>query len=291
MSHAVLDPELLKTFVTVSEQRSFTRAAAQLNRTQSAVSMQVKRLEELLGTALFARTTSQVALTPSGEALLGYAHRILALHDEAVGRIRQHQNEGQVRLGIMDDYGTSIVPPLLASFGQRYPRIRVSMETGLTAKMTERLGEDFDLVIAMHPKGQGGGDFLRQEQAVWAAAPDHVVDAQAPLSVALYPSGCLFREWAMAALDKARRPWRLAFVSHSSAAVEAVVAQGLAVSVFKAGTFPKGLRALSRDDGMPRLPQAGIRLHRAPALTEAGALLASHLVAGIRRDAGAANGR
>ncbi|MGJ7606425.1 LysR substrate-binding domain-containing protein [Variovorax sp. LT1R20] len=291
MNTRMLDPELLKTFVTVAGQRSFTRTAAQLNRTQSAVSMQVKRLEELLGTTLFARTTSQVALTPSGEALLGYAHRILALNDEALGRIRQHQNEGQVRLGIMDDYGTSVVPALLASFGQRYPRIHVHMETGLTAKMTERLGEDFDLVIAMHPKGQGDGDFLRHEQAVWAAAPDHVVDGPGPLPVALYPSGCLFREWAMAALDKAHRPWRLAFVSHSSAAVEAVVAQGLAVSVFKAGTFPKGLRVLSKEDGMPRLPKADIRLHRAPALTEAGALLQAHLVAAIRRDAGLPSAR
>ncbi|MET3494663.1 LysR substrate-binding domain-containing protein [Variovorax boronicumulans] len=286
----MLDPELLKTFITVAEQRSFTRAATQLNRTQSAVSMQVKRLEELLGTPLFARTTSQVALKPAGEALLGYAHRILALNDEALGRIREHQNEGQVRLGVMDDFGTAIVPALLAAFGQRYPRIQVSMETGLTAKMTGRLGEDFDLVIAMHPKGQGGGDFLRHEQAVWAAAPDHMIDGLDPLPVALYPSGCLFREWAMAALDKAHRPWRLAFVSHSSAAVEAVVAQGLAVSVFKAGTFPKGLRALSKDDGMPRLPQADIRLHRAPSLTEAGALLAAHLAAQIRGGTGALKG-
>lgn len=287
----VLDPELLRTFITVAEQRSFTRTAAQLHRTQSAVSMQVKRLEELLGTPLFTRTTSQVALTPAGEALLGYAHRILALNDEALGRLRQHQNEGQVRLGIMDDYGTSIVPALLASFGQRYPRIHVSMETGLTAKMTERLGEDFDLVIAMHPKGQGGGDFLRHEQAVWAAAPDHLFGGLDSLPVALYPSGCLFREWAMAALDKTHRPWRLAFVSHSSAAVEAVVAQGLAVSVFKAGTFPKRLRALSKEDGMPRLPRADIRLHRAPTLAEAGTLLAAHLISGIRGDTGASTAR
>lgn len=282
MERAVLDPELLKTFVTVAGQRSFTRAALQLHRTQSAVSMQVKRLEETLGSPLFARTTSQVALTPAGEVLLGYAQRILALNDEALGRMRQQQSEGQVRLGVMDDYGSSVVPALLSGFGQRYPRIHVSMETGLTAKMSERLGEDFDLVIAMHPKGQGGGELLRHEQAVWAAAPDHVPDEANPLPVALYPAGCLFREWAMAALDKAHRPWRLAFVSHSSAAVEAVVARGLAVSVFKAGTFPKGLRALSKDDGMPRLPRADIRLHRAPTLTEAGALLAAHLVAGIR---------
>jgi len=148
------------------------------------------------------------------------------------------------------------------------------------------LGEDFDLVVAMHPKGQGDGNLLRREQAVWAAAPDHVILGLDPLPVALYPPGCLFREWAMAALDKAHRPWRLAFVSHSSSAVEALVAQGLAVSLFKAGTFPKGLRALSKDDGMPRLPLADIRLHRAPNLSEAGTLLAAHLMTGMHRDSG-----
>lgn len=277
----MLDPDLLKTFVALSEQRSFTRAATQLNRTQSAVSMQLKRLEARLGTPLFLRTTAQVALTPSGEALLGYARRLLALNDEAVGRIRRHQHAGEVRLGIMDDYGSVVVPPLLADFGRRYPRIRVQMETGLTARMTGRLGKDFDLVIAMHPKGEGNGELLRREQAVWAASADHAVEALDPLPVALYPSGCLFRAWAMAALDKAHRPWRLAFVSHSAAAVEAVVAQGLAVTVFKSSTFPARLRVLAKEHGMPRLPQADIRLHRAPKLAEAGVLLADHLSASI----------
>jgi DNA-binding transcriptional LysR family regulator len=286
MNHPTLDPDLLKTFVAVADQRSFTRSATQLNRTQSAVSMQIKRLEAQLGTPLFLRTTAQVALTPSGEALLGYARRILALNDEAVGRIRQHEQAGEVRLGIMDDYGSIVVPPLLAGFGQRYPRIRVSMETGLTSRMTERLGEDFDLVIAMHAKGQGGGEFLRRERPVWAASPEHPVEQLDPLPVALYPSGCLFRAWAMAALDRAHRPWRLAFVSHSSAAVEAVVAQGLAVTVLKAGTFPAGLRTLAT--GMPTLPQADIRLHRAPALAPAGALLADFLAAAIRPGAAGA---
>jgi DNA-binding transcriptional LysR family regulator len=160
------------------------------------------------------------------------------------------------------------------------------METGLTASMPARLGEAYDLVIAMHPEGRGGGEFLRREQAVWATSPAHAVEAQAPLPVALYPQGCLFRKWAIEALDAARRPWRLAFVSHSLAAVEAVAAQGLAVTVVKAGTFPPRLRLLSDQDGLPRLPAADICLHRATNLSLAGGLLADHLRTGIsnRRD-------
>src|SRR5207248_7221389 len=119
----------------------------------------------------------------------------------------------------------------LASFVAGYPLIRVEMGTGLTAAMPERLGETYDLVIAMHPAGRGEGEFLRREQAVWAAGPEQTVAGVDPIPLALYPQGCLFRKWAMEALDAAGRPWRLAFVSHSLAAVDAIAAQGLAVTV------------------------------------------------------------
>ena len=277
MSMPTLDPDLLKAFVAVADHRSFTRAAATLNRTQSAVSMQIKRLEDRLGVDLFNRTKANVDLSSAGEGLLGYARRILTLNEEAVGSLAERKVEGVVRLGVMDDYGTFIVPPLLASFLAGYPRIHVEMETGLTASMPARLGAAYDVVIAMHPEGRGAGEFLRREQAVWATGPSRAVEEQEPLPVALYPQGCLFRKWAIEALDAAKRPWRLAFVSHSLAAVESVAAQGLAVTVVKTGTFPTKLRPLSDRDGMPRLPAADICLHRAANLSRAGALLADHL--------------
>lgn len=282
MRTAPLDPELLEAFVAVTEHRSFTRAAASLNRTQSAVSMQIKRLEERLGAPLFDRSKTRVEPTLAGDRLLGYARRILLLSEEAVSSVSQHESEGRVRLGVMDDYGTFVVPGPLASFAARHPRIHVDMQTGLTAHMTGRLGKDFDIVIAMHPQGQGGGEFLRREQAVWATALSEPVEAMHPLPVALYPPGCLFREWATDALDAAQRTWRLAFVSHSLAAVESVAAGGWAVTVVKSGTFPPRLRALSERDGMPPLPAADIRLHRAPGPTRQAALLADHLVAQLR---------
>lgn len=279
-----LDPEQLKAFVAVADQRSFTRAAVRLNRTQSAVSMQIKRLENRLGATLFQRTKANVELSPEGEGLLGYARRILALNDEAVARLREHKVEGVVRLGVMDDYGGSILPPLLASFMAGYPRIHVQMETGLTSNMPGRLGEAFDLVVAMHPASRGDGEFLRREQAVWATSPHHPVEDADPLPVALYPQGCLFRKWAMEALDQAKRRWRLAFVSHSLAAVGSVAAHGLAVTVVKAGTFPPRLRALTEHDGMPPLPAADICLHRAAKLSRAASLLGDHLLHTMARE-------
>jgi DNA-binding transcriptional LysR family regulator len=281
MISIVLDLDLVKAFLTVADQRSFTHAASALNLTQSAVSMQIKRLEERIGVPLFHRTGSGVRLSLAGEGFIGSARRMLALNDEAVGRLYAHKVEGRVRLGVMEDYGTFIVPPLLASFVSGYPHIRIEMETGLTYCMPDQLGERYDIVVAMHAEGEGGGALLRREQAVWAASPSHAIEEQTPLPVALHPQGCLFRTWAMEALDLAKRPWRLAFVSHSLPATESIAAQGLAVTVAKASTFPAKLRSLTEKDGMPRLPTADIRMHRARSLSRAGELLADHLAAGL----------
>lgn len=280
-----LDPDLLKAFLAVAEHRSFTRAADRLNRTQSAVSVQVKRLEQRLGTKLFQRNRAGVVPTAAGDELRAYAQRILALHAEAVGALRARKPEAFVRLGVMDDYGTIVIPPLLARFAKDHPAVRVEIETGLTVTMPSRLGDAYDLVIAMHPQGRGDGELLRREQAVWAAAASSRATAEEILPVALYPPGCLFRQWAAEALDRAGRPWRLAFVSRTLAAVESIAAQGLAVTVVKAGTLPPRLRPLGPADGLPPLPMADIRLHRARSLSRAAALLADHLQRGISEPA------
>lgn len=281
MTAPTLDPDLLKAFLAVAEHRSFTRAAAMLNRTQSAVSLQIRRLEQRLGARLFQRTRAGVGLTSAGDELLGYARRLLDLNAEAIGALRARNHEAVVRLGVMDDYGTIVIPPLLASFAAHHPDIRVEIETGLTATMPARLGEAYDLVIAMHPEGSGDGEWLRREQAVWAAKQAYQVRSHGALPVALYPKGCLFRQWAAEALDAAGRPWRLAFVSRTLAAVEAIALQDIAITVTKAGTLPPRLRALSERDGLPPLPAADIRLHRARGLSRAGVLLADHLQRGI----------
>jgi DNA-binding transcriptional LysR family regulator len=283
MTAPPLDPDLLRAFLAVAEHRSFTRAAAALNRTQSAVSVQIRRLEQRLGTKLFQRTGTGVALTAAGDELRGYARRLLDLNAEAVDALSARKRDAVVRLGVMDDYGTIVVPPLLADFARSHPEIRVEIETGLTATMPARLGEAYDLVIAMHPEGRGDGELLRSEQAVWAAAASYPIEANDTLPVALYPPGCLFRQWAADALDAAGRPWRLAFVSRTLAAVEGIAAEGLAITVMKAGTLPARLRILS--DGLPPLPAADIRLHRTRHLSRPAALLADHLQRGISEPA------
>lgn len=273
-----LDLALLQAFVAVADERSFTRAAARLHRTQSAVSMQVQRLEARVGAQLLRRTKTKVELTPAGERLLDDAGRLLALHDDALRRVRGDRIEGRVRIGVMQDYGAQVLPAVLAGFIAAHPSIDVEMETGLTATMAARLDHDLDLAIVMHSLGEGDGELLWREQAVWAAPPACEVEHADRLPVALYPAGCLFRQWAIEALDAARRPWRLAFVSESHAAVEAIVAQGLAITVVKQGTFPRGLRRVSSAEGLPVLPRADIRLHRGRRVSKAAAMLGDHLV-------------
>ncbi|RUZ94829.1 LysR family transcriptional regulator, partial [Mesorhizobium sp. M7A.F.Ca.CA.002.05.1.1] len=146
-----LDPDLLRAFVVVAERLSFTRAAEQLNRTQAAVSLQVKRLEERIETILFRRSTARVELTAAGEGFLIDARRILALNEQAIARVSGQQVAGQVRIGVMEDYGTKILPRLLSGIAERFPLVQVEMEIGLTARLLKRLGSSFDAVIAMHP--------------------------------------------------------------------------------------------------------------------------------------------
>jgi len=140
--------------------------------------------------------------------LLGYARRILMLNDEAVGRLRDHKVEGVVRLGVMDDYGSIVVPPLLARFVSGYPLIHVEMENRPDATMANRLGESFDLVIAMHPEGRGDGEFLRREQAVWAAGASHPVEALEPASCRALSAWMSVPEMGHGGARQCRRPWR-----------------------------------------------------------------------------------
>jgi DNA-binding transcriptional LysR family regulator len=286
MNNPVLDPQLLQAFLAVADHLSFTKAAVALNRTQSAVSAQIRKLEDQLGLRLFLRSTTRVELSPAAEGLVGYARRILMLNEEAVQRVRQHEITGRVRLGVMQDYGELVLPPVLKTFWNLFPGIEVQMETGLTSGMTGRLGRHFDIVTAMHKVGEGGGALLRREKTVWAGAASIDPRQLDPLPVALYPNGCLYRKWALDALDGAGRRWRLAFVSHSLAAVEAISMQGLAVTVVKSGTFPRSLVPLGREHGLPPLPRADIRLHRSPTLSEAGMFLADHLRDSLRVPSG-----
>lgn len=289
MMNLDIDPALWRSLVAVAEHGGFTRAARRLNRTQSAVSMQIRRLEDVAGVTLFERGSTEVRLTRAGEGMLAYARRILALQDEALSGvagagIAGRPVTGLVRLGTMDDYATTFLPPLLARFRAEQPEVDIEVHTGLTATMHDRVGGDLDLLLGMQPAGTGRGSVLRTEQPVWATGRGSQAHRADPLPLALYPQGCLFRDWALRALDAAGRPWRLSYMSPSLGAVAAAAGAGLAVGVFKAGTLPTGLQRLDARHGLPTLPLAEIALYRpAGRLGQAVAALGDFLEAGLRK--------
>jgi len=278
-----IDTTLLRAFVGVVDSGTFSRAARRLNRTQSALSMQIRRLEEIVEAPLFERTVRPPLITPAGEALLSHARQILAINDAALSTVRATEAAGQVRLGIMEDVAATHLAPILGAFLTRHPAVRVEVHTGLTNGFVAQLGTQFDIVVAMLRAGQAEGEPLRRGASVWAAAPGFAPDRHEALPLALFPHGCLFRKWATDALDAAGRPWRLGLVCSSLGGVTAAVREGWALSVFKDTTLPPDLRTLGPEDGLPVLPDHEIRLFRAPsARAGAAGALADHLAASLR---------
>lgn len=278
-----IDIDLLRCFATVAELRGFSRAATTLGRSQSAISMQIRRLEEIAGQVLLDRSPQGVSLTRRGEEFLNYARRIVALHDEALDVVSAKSVRGTVRLAVMDDYATSILPATLARFSRLHPEIELEVTTGFTRDLLRQLGNEFDLVLATHKHGTGKGEVLRTERTSWACSDSHSPPGDGPLPLALLKPGNMYREWALDSLNKAKHSWRIVFSSSSIGAVEAAAAAGMAITVVKAGTARSGLRLMSESDGLPSLPLSEIALHTAPRRqTAASRTLADHLIEELR---------
>lgn len=257
----MLNLDLLRVFIAVAECGGFTRAASILHRSQSAVSMQIKRLEEILGVPVFERQATAIKLNKEGEIFIGYARRILRLVDESISKVNAQKQVRSVRLGCIEDYAARIMPRVLANFWSKHPEIHIEVSTGESSQLLARLGSDYDVVLAMHPASSDEGRFVCTDQLVWAASATHSPQEVDPLPVALRPEGWPEREWAMLALDSAGRAWRCAYVSGGIGTLQTAVEEGLAVGVFKEATIDGNLRRLGAAEGFPQLPQVEIALH------------------------------
>lgn len=282
-----LDTDLLRTFVAIADSGSFTRAGELVHRTQSAVSMQVKRLEETLGKPVFQREGRTVTLTPEGEALLGYARRILKLHEEAVATLTQPDLVGTVRVGTPDDYVMRFLPGILTRFAQAYPRVQVDVHCEPSYKLIGRLeGGELDLALITCNPGEERGQILRREPIVWVTSECHIAHEEEPLPLALFQKGCFVRDSVLKALDEVGRSYRIAYSSPSLTGIHAAVSAGLAVTAIARSILPPGVRPLSPEEGFPRLPTATITLQRAPgAWSKVIDCLAVDIARGFRVDA------
>lgn len=285
-SRRVLDNDLLRVFVTVIDHGGFTAAAAALHRTQAAVSLQIKRLEESVQASLLHQPRQPLRLTDEGKVLLDYARRMVALNDEALASLTSTNISGRIRIGSINDYSVNVLPGLLAEFCLLYPEAEIEQQTGIVSDMERRLGSAFDLVIGIQAAGTGRHDVLCRERVVWVGSAErspHMVD---PLPLALLPPGTLFRDWVIGALADVRRPFRVAHESANAAATEAAVAAGLAVAAFKESTVKSiALRVLGAEDGFPELPMVDVVLMSAPVpLSRAAACLKHFLLARLRSE-------
>jgi DNA-binding transcriptional LysR family regulator len=256
-----LDIDALRAFVAVADERSFTRAALAVSRTQSAVSVQIKNFEGRLGFALFERTKRSVALTARGVRLLAYARDILRLNDDGVRELMGPRVQGRLRLGITEYFAPEHMPPLLAQFSQQHPSLAVEVVTGVTGMLRalQQAGE-LDVVIGRNELGDKEGELLRRERLRWVARQGFRLGPRAPVPLALLPLGCGVRALALAALDQQRRPWRAAYCGPSVLGVQAAVAAGLGVACLTSSAVREDFRLLGAREGLPPVPDSQIVL-------------------------------
>ncbi|MEM0705245.1 transcriptional regulator LrhA [Enterobacter quasihormaechei] len=250
-----LDLDLLRTFVAVADLNTFAAAAAAVCRTQSAVSQQMQRLEQLVGKELFARHGRNKLLTEHGIQLLGYARKILRFNDEACMSLMFSNLQGVLTLGASDESADTILPFLLNRISSVYPKLALDVSVKRNAFMVEMLKEnEVDLVVTTHRPGQFDCLTLRTSPTHWYCAAEYVLQQGEPIPLVLLDDPSPFRDMVLAALNEASIPWRLAYVASTLPAVRAAVKAGLGVTARPVEMMSPDLRVLGKSEGLPSLP-------------------------------------
>jgi DNA-binding transcriptional LysR family regulator len=271
MRRLTFDLDVLRTFVTGVDLGSFAKAADKLGRSTSAVSAQLKKLEDQLGMPVLKKEGRGMVTTPAGESLLGYARRLLELNDEAANAVRGAELAGSVRLGIQQDFGEQMLTEVLGRFSRAHPQVRIEARVARNVELMEQLNSGrLDLALAWDggvatPHAVHVGRLAMR----WIGAADDTrlalpSAAHEPLPLVMMDAPCIMRSAATRALDQAGIPWRIAFTSPGLSGVWAAAAAGLGVTVRTGLGLPAALRVLD-GAGLPALPDAGLLLHRAEA--------------------------
>ncbi len=258
-----LDLTALRAFVTIADTGGVTRAAGLLNLTQSAVSMQIKRLEEALDRPFFSRAARKLTLTREGEQLLGYARKMLALNDEAISRLNDVDYKSELRLGVPHDIVYPHIPPILKRMARQFPCARVNLVSSYTSDLRARYDQGaFDAILTTEVEPGPGGETLARHDLVWLGAPDGIAFQTRPLRLG-FVERCRFRPIAREALDAAGIAWEMAVDGQSEQVVEASVAADLAITVRLRGAVPAGTAVIEAGNALPELGQLDICLYEA----------------------------
>lgn len=272
MRRTIFDLDVLRTFVTGMDLGNFARAAERLGRSTSAVSAQLKKLEEQAGTPIFRKSGRGLALTDAGETMLGYARRLLELNDEAAAAVHSVELEGWVRLGLQEDFGETLLPDVLGRFARAHPKVRIEARVVRNAELIERVtAGKLDLALAWSDGALTPYcDPIGEVPMRWIGASSGLSGwdrkSGEPLPLACLEAPCLLRSAALKALDAAGVSWRLAFVSPSLGGLWAATAAGLGITVRTSIGLPDKVRPLAIGElALPELPGLGLVLHRAEA--------------------------
>lgn len=252
----LLDLDVLRTFTAIAETGSFTAAANAVFRTPSAVSMQIKKLEDVLGRPVFSRDARSVALTTDGEMLLGYARRLLAINREAVSKFIVPDIVGVVRLGSPDDYGEQVLPQVLKRFAQSHPSIAVDVTIDQSSNLRRRMDDralDITLLTNSYKASATGAEVLLTEAIVWAGAKGGCAHLREPLPVSVWEEGCVWRAGALEALGSQGRNYRVAYMSAHAAGQRAAILADLAVAPLPKSFLGCDMVELGAKDGMPEI--------------------------------------
>lgn len=275
-----LDIDLLRTFVTIADLGSFTAAGARLGRTQSTISLQVKRLEALVSRILFERTARSVRLTLDGQVLLGSARKILHMNDKVIAELTEPDVRGRVRLGVPEDFATAHLPNILALFTEAHPLVELEVTCDLTLNLLDRFHAGaFDLVLVKRePAAAPQGVRVWREPLVWVARNQAAVDGNEVIPLVVSPEPCVYRKRATDALDAGGRTWRIAYTSTSLAGAQAAVKAGLGISVLPKKMVPSFLVPVATTQWLPQLPDTEIALIEGRSISDTAHMLAQHIV-------------
>jgi DNA-binding transcriptional LysR family regulator len=270
----MLDTDQLRSFLAIVDSGSFTRAAERVNKTQSAVSMHIRRLEEQLGCVLFVKQGRGAKLTAEGEELIDYARRIMQAEAGAMAALSRKGLQGAVRLGIPDDYAEAFLADILTRFNHRHPLVEIAVTCENSIELAALVrGGALELALVTDFDGLTGFEVVREEPLRWAASQRFKTSPGEPIPLALGSSACVWRRVADEALEGRRESVRALFVSKNYTAVGTVVRAGLAATVLPESMLGEGLRVLGLAEGLPRLPLSRMGLiHSAVTSEEAKAL-------------------
>jgi DNA-binding transcriptional LysR family regulator len=255
--------DLLRAFVTIIDLRGYTRAGEQLGRTQPAISLQMKRLQELINVQLFVKDSGGSKLTEAGEIVAGYARQILALNDSMLLRLSSRDGGGKLRLGIPNDYADHFLPRLMAGLAEDRNGISFDVVCGLSHELLKGLREnEFDIVVAMTPDGPAEGAFMTwRESLTWVGDSTGQYMPTDPLRIVCYQEGCLYRRNMLTALQRDGRQFGIVYVSPSLAGIEAAVSTGFGITVLSQRIVPEKLRPLGRYAQLPQLADVVVGIY------------------------------